>query len=221
MPQAPQRSVFITSYRSQPASPQVLSAFAEHGHRPHRHGQSTTTGPRAWPVAGANPSQALQWLISSVRPYFQGRPASPCAARCSRWGRRCSSGWAYVRACPRPTPSPCSPARTARSAREPRCRLAKALSGPSHQRLPRPEHTGAVLEGSGDGVPRVLGKRAHGDAPPRSRGPMRRTWASVLPLGHGAGGMQLPHGRPCLPDEDGLFFGRSEPHETNPTAIKA
>jgi len=36
--------------------------------------------------------------------------------------------------------------------------------------LPRPERARAVLEGSSDGVPRILGRRARRCAPPRSRG---------------------------------------------------
>ncbi|RLN16433.1 glucan endo-1,3-beta-glucosidase 11-like [Panicum miliaceum] len=52
------------------SNPQVLSAFAEQGHRPHRHGLTVYDG--LVPDLAASSSQALQEPIAGVRPYFQG-----------------------------------------------------------------------------------------------------------------------------------------------------
>ena len=93
-------------------------------------------------------------------------------------------------------------ARTARSTRRSRVRLAKAQSSPSNQRLPRPEHGGL--------------KRRRRSPCPQPTSPRGCDLGLRPPLGHGTGGIQLPHGLACLTSDK--VVARSGPQETNPTA---
>ena len=84
-------------------------------------------------------------------------PPSPCSPPCTRrrQGRRGRPDGPAIRW---PLPCPVKPTRAA------------APRNTSRRPLPRQGRTRAVPQGSGDGLPRLLGRRARRCAPPRSRG---------------------------------------------------